>query len=60
MVYIVGQKTKIGMINEILLDVDFFTQYNILLWNVYIETPIGTQLWKQIPCKDCTVEYNLS
>lgn len=59
MVYIVGQKNKIGTINDILLDEQYFNRYGILMWNVYIETEVGTQLWKQIPANNCTIEYNL-
>lgn len=59
MVYIVGQTTKIGLINDILLDEQYFDRYGILMWNVYIETKIGTQLWKQIPAESCTIEYNI-
>lgn len=59
MVYIVGQSTKVGMINDILLDTEYFDVYGILMWNIYVETEIGTQLWKQIPSNFCTVEYNL-
>jgi hypothetical protein len=59
MVYIVGQTTKIGLINDILLDTQHFEKFGTLMWNVYVETKIGTQLWKQIPAHNCTIEYNL-
>ena len=59
MVYMVGQTTKIGLINDILLDTQHFERFGILMWNIYVETNVGTQLWKQIPAHNCTIEYNL-
>jgi hypothetical protein len=59
MAYVVGQKTKVGLLNEIMIDTEFFDRFGVLMYNVYVETEIGTQIWKKISADNCSIEYNL-